>query len=109
MVHHGAGLRRITHDDTLVQGITGDPDGAELPVRERALVDYALKLTRTPWKVEESELGPLRAAGLDDRAILDLVMIVAYYAYVNRLADGLGVELEGGQLPKPSGAGRVAK
>jgi uncharacterized peroxidase-related enzyme len=94
VVHHGAGLRRITKDDALVERISRDPDGAELSVRERALVDYALKLTRTPWKVDESDLAPLRAADLDDRAILDLAMIVAYYAYVNRLADGLGVELE---------------
>lgn len=60
------------------------------------MVDYALKLTRTPWDMREDDLKPLRDAGLDDRAILDLVMIVGYYAYVNRLADGLGVELEPG-------------
>ena len=39
-------------------------------------------------------LNPLRDAGLDDRAILDLVQVIAYFNFVNRLADGLGVELE---------------
>ena len=42
----------------------------------------------------ESELSPLREAGFDDRAILDINQIVGYFAYVNRVADGLGVELE---------------
>ena len=60
------------------------------------MVDYALKLTRTPQRMQREDLGPLRSAGLDDRAILDLAMLVAYYAYVNRLADGLGVQLESG-------------
>lgn len=41
-----------------------------------------------------SDLDPLRAAGLSDAEILDACQITAYYNYVNRLADGLGVELE---------------
>ncbi len=63
------------------------------------MIDYALKLTRTPWDMREDDLEPLRSAGFEDREILDLVMIVAYYAFVNRLADGLGVELEPGGPP----------
>ena len=62
------------------------------------MVDYALKLTRTPQQMQREDLTPLRTAGLDDRAILDLAMVIAYYAYVNRLADGLGVTLERGQV-----------
>ena len=58
------------------------------------MIDYALKLTRTPWKMRKDDLDPLREAGFTDREILDLAMIVSYYAYVNRMADGLGVELE---------------
>ena len=61
------------------------------------MIDWALKLTRTPWEMRREDLAPLREQGLDSRAILDLGMIVAYYAYVNRLADGLGVELESGE------------
>lgn len=77
-----------------------DPDRAALETGERAMVDWALKLTRTPWRMTEADLEPLRAvAGLDDRGILDLAMIVAYYAYVNRLADGLGVQIEPGGPP----------
>ena len=67
------------------------------------MVDYALKLTRTPWDMLEDDLLPLRQAGLTDREVLDLAMIVGYYAYVNRLANGLGVELEPGGPPHAAG------
>ena len=60
----------------------------------RALARYAIKLTRTPHDMAESDLAPLRAAGLTDRDIVDLNQVVAYFNYVNRVADGLGVELE---------------
>lgn len=68
--------------------------GASLPDRARALLDYAARLTLTPAAVTARDLEPLRAAGLDDRAIHDLCAITAYFAFVNRIADGLGVELE---------------
>ena len=64
------------------------------------MVDYALKLTRRPSQMVPDDLTPLRNAGLVDREILDLAMIVSYFAYVNRLADGLGVELEPGGPPQ---------
>ena len=63
------------------------------------MVDWALKLTRTPSGMTRADLEPLHRAGLDDREILDLALVVAYYAYVNRLASGLGVELEPGGPP----------
>lgn len=56
---------------------------------------YVDKLTRTPWAMEREDLGPMRDAGLSDRDILDVNLIACYFAYVNRLADGLGIALEG--------------
>lgn len=47
--------------------------------------------------MNRSDLVPMRDAGLDDRDILDVAQITAYFAYVNRIADGLGVGLEGGE------------
>jgi alkylhydroperoxidase family enzyme len=44
--------------------------------------------------MQESDLQPMRDAGLDDRAILDANMVCGYFAFVNRVADGLGVPLE---------------
>jgi hypothetical protein len=58
------------------------------------MLAYAAKLTRTPAAVGEADVEALRRVGFDDRAILDVCQVVAYYNYVNRLADGLGVELE---------------
>lgn len=55
---------------------------------------YTAKLTKSPWDMEEADVDALRAAGFSDRAILDIAQVVAYYAYVNRIADGLGVSLE---------------
>ena len=102
MAHHGAGLRKLTKDDALVTGVAEDPDGYPLSGRERAMVDWSLKLTRSPGSMTEGDLKPLRDAQLDDRAILDLAMIVGYYAYVNRLASGLGIPLEGAEPPPPA-------
>lgn len=58
------------------------------------MLDYTHKLTLTPWKMTETDVQVLRDHGFSDRAILDINQIAAYYAYVNRLADGLGVPLE---------------
>lgn len=58
------------------------------------MVDYVLKLTRDPASVESDDVDQLRRQGFSDRAILDICQVTAYYAYVNRMAEGLGVELE---------------
>lgn len=71
-----------------------DPDGCSLPPRRRALVDYAVKLARTPGGVAEKDLAPLRTVGLTDRDIHDACAVASYYCFVNRMANGLGVELE---------------
>lgn len=63
-------------------------------MRERAILDYAATLTRDPGGMREDDLAPLRAAGLEDRDILHANLVTAYYAFVNRVADGLGVQLE---------------
>lgn len=67
---------------------------AGLPDRMRVLCGYAVKLTLEPWNVGEADLTPLRAAALSDRDIVDANQVTAYFNYVNRVADGLGVELE---------------
>ncbi|MGQ0538055.1 MAG: carboxymuconolactone decarboxylase family protein [Gemmatimonadaceae bacterium] len=67
-----------------------------LDAGDHALVRYADMLTRQPGSVTAAQIDALRAVGLDDRAIHDACAIVAYFAFVNRIADGLGVELERG-------------
>lgn len=94
MQHHGAALRQLTGRGALAETLTRSPEDAALPERSRALVDYALKLTREPARVAAEDLASLRAAGLGDRGIHDAVAVVAYFNFVNRLAQGLGVALE---------------
>ncbi len=84
----------MTHDDALVEALAASPDEARLPERMRTLITYALELTREPARLAAGDLAPLRAAGLSDLGIHDTAAIVAYFNFVNRLAEGLGVALE---------------
>ena len=59
-----------------------------------ALLEYAEKLTRAPGAMAESEVHRLREAGWSDRAVHDATQVVAYFNYINRIADGLGVDPE---------------
>ena len=58
------------------------------------MLTYVEKLTLYPWDMVEADVIALRDAGFTDAAILDINQVCSYYAYVNRLADGLGVEIE---------------
>ena len=58
------------------------------------MLDYAVKLSLEPWNIKEVDVQELRDAGFSNAGILDIAHVTSYYAYVNRLADGLGVELE---------------
>lgn len=77
-----------------MEALVRDDRTAPLSAADRAMLDYATKLTRAPSSILAGDLDSLRAAGFDDRAIHDICAITAYYAFVNRIADGLGVELE---------------
>ena len=67
-----------------------------------AILEYACKLTAKPSEMAEVDVEQLRVAGLADADILGLCECVGYYAYVNRIADGLGVRLEGSPGGGPS-------
>jgi len=94
MVHHRRGLRRLLKDDDLLARVEGDWTAAGLGARRDAMLRYATKLTEAPATVTSADIDDMRSAGLSDRDILDVCEVTAYYAYVNRIADGLGVELE---------------
>ena len=94
MKHHGAGLRKLTKDEKLVEQLITDFRQAPIDEAERAMLEYAAKLTQEPWSVTEADIIALRETGFSDAAILDINQVTGYYAFVNRLADGLGVELE---------------
>jgi len=67
---------------------------AKLDSAGMAMLAYVEKLTLRPWLMVQEDVVALREAGFSDAAILDINQVTAYYAYVNRLADGLGVKLE---------------
>ena len=58
------------------------------------MLGFAVKLTDTPAVTSDADIDALREAGFSDRDILDIVEVVAYYAYANRIADGLGLQTE---------------
>jgi uncharacterized peroxidase-related enzyme len=92
-VQHGEALAAAADDASLAEAVASGAH-EDLGPRLRALLAYAMKLTRTPAAMKEADVDALREHGLDDRAIVDANQVVAYFNYVNRVADGLGVELE---------------
>lgn len=59
------------------------------------MLEYAVKLTLSPADMKKADVVALRDVGFSDPDVLHIAEVVGYYAYVNRIADGLGVELEG--------------
>ncbi len=89
--------------DLLVEALSEDYTRADLSPADRAMLDYSLKLTLTPGSMNADDVALLREHDFDDRAIHDICAIAAYFGFVNRMADGLGVELEPrfAELPAP--------
>lgn len=58
------------------------------------MLEYAEKLALEPAQIRQADVDALRAVGFSDRAISDIVQTVAYFSYINRVAHGLGVDLE---------------
>lgn len=102
LTHHGAGLRQLLVkegwnqkiQDQLISALESDYKTADVSPTDIAMLDYVIKLTQTPAEMTEDDVGKLREAGFDDRAIHDICASTGYFAFVNRMADGLGVELE---------------
>ena len=80
--------------EKLLASLASEYRKADLQAADLAMLDYAVKLTRSPGDMIETDVSSLRAQGFDDRAIHDICAIAAYFAFVNRIADGLGVQLE---------------
>jgi uncharacterized peroxidase-related enzyme len=80
--------------DALLEALVSDHRQAEISAADRAMLDYALELTHRPSDIGAAHVKELSDRGFDDRAIHDICAITAYFAFVNQIADGLGVELE---------------
>ena len=84
----------MTLDEAFVKALVEDYDKAPLTEADRAMLDYATKLTRDATRVTPSDHERLRAVGFDDRGILQITLIASWFNYINRVADALGVGRE---------------
>ena len=91
MTAHGEALRVESQDDQLVDGVKQDYTRLDLSPGERAMLDYAVKLTVAPSSVGEEDIQTLRARGFDDRDILDIVYVICLYNFNDRMADAMGI------------------
>ena len=81
----------MTLDEELVRALEADYRTAPVTEAERAMLDYAVQLTRDATRVTPEHHARLRAAGFDDQAILQITLIASWFNYINRVADALGV------------------
>jgi uncharacterized peroxidase-related enzyme len=92
VIAHGAALAAVS-DQLLAREVAVNFRHAPgLSERERALCEFAVKLTVTPAEQSEADLDALRAHGLDDAAVLEAIEVVAFFNYTNRLAAAMGLQ-----------------
>ncbi|MFQ5670614.1 MAG: peroxidase-related enzyme [Acidobacteriota bacterium] len=98
MQAHGQDLRAEIQDQPggveRARAVMEDYLQADLPAAERRMLDFAVKLTRTPGAMSRADIGALRRCGFTDPAIHEIVQITALFNYYNRLAHGLGIDPE---------------
>jgi uncharacterized peroxidase-related enzyme len=83
---HGAAVRNLAGDPVLGELMAMNYRSAALSRRQRAMLDFAVKLTAEPWSIEESDRARLRTAGFADRDIWDIAAVASFYNMTNRLA-----------------------
>jgi uncharacterized peroxidase-related enzyme len=90
IVSHSAYLRKLTGDPVLVEQLRTNYKYADLGPRERAMLDFAVKLTEESSACTEADVAALREAGWADEDIMDIAEVAAMFNFTNRLASGLG-------------------
>ena len=78
----------------MAAALESDYESADISDKRKAMLRFALKLTAEPGEMAEGDVEALRSSGFSDGDILHIVEVTAYYAYANRIADGLGIPLE---------------
>ncbi len=90
MVSHGAALRKLTGDPILVEQLRTNYRYARVEPKERAMLDFAVKLTEQSHRCTDEDVEALREAGWNDEEIMDIAEVTAMFNFTNRLASGLG-------------------
>jgi uncharacterized peroxidase-related enzyme len=83
---HGASVRHLSGDPILGEQVVINYRAARLTRRQRAMLDFAVKLTVAPWEIEEEDREQLRRAGFSERDIWDIAAVAGFYNMTNRLA-----------------------
>jgi len=91
LVSHGQSVRKLSKDPVLGELLVMNYRSAKLSPRERAMLDFATKLTETPAKVQEADRQLLRDAGFSDRDIWDIVTATGFYNMTNRMSTGVSM------------------
>ena len=86
LVAHGAAVRQLSGDPPLGELMAMNYRAARLSQRERAMLDFAVKLAAEPWLVEEEDRATLRRSGFSDRDIWDIAAVVGFFNMSNRVA-----------------------
>ncbi|HYH84284.1 MAG TPA: hypothetical protein VEX60_02310 [Pyrinomonadaceae bacterium] len=81
----------MTLDEELVRALEEDYTRAPVTPAERVMLDYAVQITRDATRITPEDHERLRAAGFDDKGILQITLIASWFNYINRVADALGV------------------
>jgi uncharacterized peroxidase-related enzyme len=81
----------VTLDADFVEALQRDYRTAPITEQERVMLDYVVKMTKDATRVCPADHEALRAVGFDDRGILQITLIAAWFNYINRVADALGV------------------
>jgi len=87
---HARRFVELTRQPEVIRRLYDEGLGTPLEPRQRAIVDFATRLTREPQAITTADLPPLRAVGMDDLQIHDLIHAVAMFANANRLMQTLG-------------------
>ncbi len=94
-VHHAEAVNHYWKDDKKVKQLKENYKNLNLSNQDSLLCDYAWHLTKYPGdETESSFIKPLKQSGMEDAAILDATLVIAYFNFVNRIVLGLGVNLE---------------
>ena len=91
-VAHGAAVRALSGRPELGEALVMNYRVADLTARERAMLDFAVKLTRASAEIEEADREALRAAGFSDRDIFDIASVAGFFNMTNRVASATGME-----------------
>ncbi|MBN8919957.1 MAG: peroxidase-related enzyme [Rhizobiales bacterium] len=86
LVAHGAAVRQLSGDPVLGEQMAMNYRAARLSKRQRAMLDFAVKLTATPWAIDDEDREGLRKVGFSDRDIWDIAAVTAFFNMSNRVA-----------------------